>query len=192
MTGYSSSLVPVFLETLISTVHSFLALLGKTPVTSPNGHSFLCNWPSLRRTMLPISRCDWFPCHFLCGCSEESYCFLHLSQKVWARCWTWNHGHLNRSIPLKSLGGAEGRLTFCVSSVVFVNNSGSSGSEDLNPSNLALMIADTSAMSVVSTSCVSLCDPCRNMESRIFLAMPIILSQCPPMWEAWEGLKCQM
>lgn len=56
------------------------------------------------------------------------------------------------------------------------------GSVDTGMRGLALMMAATSAISVVSTLCVNFEGPSwRNIELRILLAIPIILSHELPM-----------
>lgn len=121
------------------------------------GHSFLLSCWSLRSTMLPGSRLGWLFCHFLLGCSVEiDYC-LHLLQKVWARCWTWCHCCLQMSLTLESLGGTDGIPIFWVRRVAGVSRTRSFGSADSGMRGLALMIAATSAISVVSTSCQVWC-----------------------------------
>lgn len=59
---------------------------------------------------------------------------------------------------------------------------GSSGLLETGVKGLALMMAETSAMKVVKHLWMSLVVPtCKEMESRILRAMPIILSQAPPI-----------
>ena len=69
--------------------------------------------------------------------------------------------------------------------VAGVRISGAEGSLETGTRGRLLTIADTSAISVESTSWVS----CRvhisaNIALRKFLEMPIILSHTPPAWEA--------
>ena len=139
--------------------------------------------------MLPGWRSGWGICHFLRGWSVERYCFFHLSQKVWAKCWICSHWCLWRSL-IQSPTGAEDKFTFCVRRVAGVSMNGSSGSVDTGTRGLTLMIA---TISVESASWVSFDVPSfRNIESKIFLAMPINLSHEPPMWEAWGALNIHL
>lgn len=80
-------------------------------------------------------------------------------------------------------------LDFCVSRAAGVRMKESSGSVVTGTRGLAFMIAATSAMKVTNTSWVSLSFSLRNMESRILLASPIILSHDPPQWDACGGLN---
>lgn len=81
---------------------------------------------------------------------------------------------------------------FWVRRVAGVSNTGDSGSEDTGTRGLALIIADTSAR-VTKISWVSWeVFWSSTIESRIFLATPIMHSQEPPMWEEWAGLNSHL
>ena len=118
------------------------------------------------------------------------YSRLHLSQKVLAKCRTFLHCWQCRSASTKHPGGGEELQTIWVGIIAWVRSDGAFTSVEMVVRGLALIIVDTSAMTVGRTSWErwdgSIWD---NMESRILLETPIILSHTPPMWEEWGGWK---
>lgn len=70
---------------------------------------------------------------------------------------------------------------------------GMSGSVDTDTKGLALIIALTSDVRVLKTSCVRQVEPVWNsIASRIRLATPMSLSQEPPIWDECGGLNIQV
>lgn len=69
---------------------------------------------------------------------------------------------------------------------------GCCGSVDTGRRGHAFMIAVTLAIIVESTSWVRRVLCCRSIESRILLAIPIMRSHDPPMWEECGGLRSQL
>jgi len=143
---------------------------------------------SLSRTRSPTWRFLRGTVHF-CLCCK--YSRLQRIQNWFARAWPCFHCFVYRSLSEKCPGGG-GTPVFCVRSIDGESMQGCSGSADTGKSDCALIIAETSAIRVQRTLWVKWVLSCRNIESRILLAMPIICSHKPPMWELSGGLNSQL
>ena len=88
---------------------------------------------------------------------------------------------------------AETALTFCVSNIAGVSIPGLSGSVDMGTRGLALIIAITSAITVLKTSWVRrVCSVCDSTASRMCLVNPMRRSHEPPMLDTWGELNVPM
>lgn len=178
------------LTTLSSTFLTSPSLEGKIFVTSAMGQWFLSTSGSRRSTMSPSWMLGRLFCHLGRLWSIGRYSCLHLSQKVLAKCWNFLQCWRCRSASMKHPGG-EGELqTFWVRIIAGVGSDGALTSVEMVVRGLELIMADTSAMTVDRT----LWDRWDgwiwdNMESRILLETPVIVSHTPPMWEEWGGLR---
>lgn len=154
------------------------------------GHSIRAVVRSLRSTMSPTHRSGTTDCHLVLDWSVCKYSFFQRSQKIFAKCWTHSHCALYKSLISCCTKFVEISPDFCVSNMFGLRITGDSGSEHTCAIGLEFTMAHTSAIRVVNTSWVR-CLECKSIsiESSILLAMPIIRSHTPPMWEECRGLK---
>ena len=148
----------------------------------------------IRTSPILILECLFFHPHR--ECRMFRYSFLQCLQKMSARTWTCFHCARWMSLISKESDYTGKKSTFPVRIIDGLMINGSSGSIETGVIGRELIIAQTSHMKVITTSCVRglECDS-SNIEFRIFLVTPIILSHIPPMWNACgtlNSMKFQM
>lgn len=117
------------------------------------------------------------------------YSVLLQLQNWSVRCCTCCHCCLLRSLSVNFPGGG-GALAFWVRRIAVVCNKGESASQETGTNGLELIMAVTSVIKVCSSSWVRWEEPEHiSIESKIFLATPIMRSQAPPICEECGGLK---
>ena len=87
-------------------------------------------------------------------------------------------------------GGGGNGVVFWVMIIAGDKISGDSGSLDTGVSGRLLMMAETSAIKVISASCVNyLVGSSWSIASMIRRTMPMTRSHTPPIYEAWGGFS---
>lgn len=124
--------------------------------------------------------------HFRLFCRVDKYSPFHLVQNRSESVCTRFYSDLYISLSVNSPRFLETHASgvFCESNVAGVRIKGVAASVETDTNGLLLIIADTSAIKVASTSWVRF-PSCilESIESSILLAEPIIRSHAPPMWE---------
>ena len=155
---------------------------GKVSTILPSGPEFRCEDSVATRTTSPTAKFLLGRTHFCLSCKRERYFLLYLLQKISA--WYWTCFHLRRKNESFFMNRLGGKVTSDLSNNTWF---GFRGSISFGVMGRLFMMLSTSHIKVTRLSSSVICS--RGKASRIFRMVRIHLSQKPPKWDPYGGLK---
>lgn len=160
---------------------------GKVSTILPNGEEFWCKDSVATRTTSSTAKFLWECTHFCLSCKKGRYSLLHLLQKISTRyCTCFHLRHENESSFLNRPGG---KVTYDLSNNRWfsVRGSLSFGSLGTGVIGRPFMMLSTSHIKVTRLLSSVICS--QSKACRIFRTVHNHLSEMPPNWDPYGGLK---